>query len=48
MKYFRTVEMYKKGICELEKGILMNFEGELKEHVQAKKLQHKVGISNSN
>jgi len=46
----RTVDMYKKGILELEQGILLNFESsdsitkESKEFSQARKLQHKVGL----
>ena len=46
----RTVDMYKKGILELEQGILLNFESsdsnakESKEFSQARKLQHKVDL----
>ena len=37
--------MYKKGIQELERGILMDFkDDDLKEHQQARKLQHKVSV----
>ena len=47
----RTVDMYKKGILELEQGILLNFESsdsnakESKEFSQARKLQHKVDLN---
>jgi len=42
----RTVEMYKKGIQELERGILMDFkDDDLKEHQQARKLQHKMKLN---
>jgi len=42
----RTVEMYKKGIHELEKGILLDFESSSnKECHQAKKLQHKMKLN---
>jgi len=42
----RTVEMYKKGISELEKGILLDFDSNSsKECHQAKKLQHKMKLN---
>ena len=41
----RTVDMYKKGISELERGILLQFNGEGKESHQAKKLQHKMKLN---
>eukprot|EP00090_Calanus_glacialis_P026495 TRINITY_DN41711_c0_g1_i1.p1 TRINITY_DN41711_c0_g1~~TRINITY_DN41711_c0_g1_i1.p1 ORF type:complete len:610 (-),score=129.72 TRINITY_DN41711_c0_g1_i1:86-1915(-) len=42
----RTVEMYKKGINELERGILLDFNcGSNKECHQAKKLQHKMKLN---
>ena len=41
------MELYNKGIKELESGIILRFDAtngisEIKEHIQAKKLQHKV------
>ena len=42
----RTVEMYKKGINELERGILLDFDSSSnKECHQAKKLQHKMKLN---
>jgi len=42
----RTVEMYKKGINELERGILLDFDSSSnKESHQAKKLQHKMKLN---
>jgi hypothetical protein len=46
---FRSVDLYNKGIKELENGILLSFERsmgvpEMKEHIQARKLQHKVSF----
>ena len=42
----RTVEMYKKGVSELEKGILLDFgEKETKESLHARKLQHKMKLN---
>ena len=43
------MDLYNKGIKELENGILLSFERnsgipELKEHIQARKLQHKVNM----
>ena len=41
------MDLYTKGIKELESGILLRFDSnngvsEIKEQIQAKKLQHKV------
>jgi len=46
----RTVELYKKGINELEKGILLQFSSQnhprnVKECNQAQKLQHKMKLN---
>lgn len=42
----RTVEMYKKGILELEKGITLDFgKKETKECLHARKLQHKMKLN---
>ena len=41
----RTLEMYKKGISELEKGILLQFESEARESQKARKLQHKMKLN---
>ena len=42
----RTVEMYKRGINELEKGILLDFGlKDSKESVHARKLQHKMKLN---
>ena len=42
----RTVEMYKRGISELEKGILLDFGSkETKESLHAMKLQHKMKLN---
>jgi len=42
----RTVEMYKQGINELEKGIMLDFGGkETKESLHARKLQHKMKLN---
>lgn len=46
----RAVELYNKGIKELESGIILRFDAtngisEIKEHIQAKKLQHKMKLN---
>ena len=42
----RTVEMYKRGISELEKGILLDFGlKDSKESLHARKLQHKMKLN---
>jgi len=42
----RTVEMYKKGITELERGITLDFgQKETKESLHARKLQHKMKLN---
>jgi spastin len=49
-KDIRAVDLYNKGIKELENGILLSFVRnsgipELKEHIQARKLQHKMKLN---
>ena len=47
--YFRSVELYLKGIKELEKGILLDFtedeRSQMMDSDHAKKLQHKMKLN---